>query len=114
MSLSAPTAIASCRQKIDALYGSRLDTLNMLCNEYFEKNESDRVKLSLYNEVEKHILALRDSKSVTQLEDIVNTYLDGIVLKVREQIPSLSAGDIKFLTYLYADFRLVRCAYSLT
>ncbi len=70
----------------------------------FEKNESDRVKLSLYNEVEKHILALRDSKSVTQLEDIVNTYLDGIVLKVREQIPSLSAGDIKFLTYLYAGF----------
>lgn len=90
--------------KIDALYGSRLDTLNMLCNECFEKNESDRVKLSLYNEVEKHILALRDSKSVTQLEDIVNTYLDGIVLKVREQIPSLSAGDIKFLTYLYAGF----------
>lgn len=41
---------------------------------------------------------------MTQLEDIVNTYLDGIVLKVREQIPSLSAGDIKFLTYLYAGF----------
>lgn len=23
--------------KVDALYGSRLDTLNLLCNEYFEK-----------------------------------------------------------------------------
>lgn len=90
--------------KVDALYGSRLDTLNLLCNEYFEKNDSDKVKLTLYNEVEKHILSLRDSKSISELEEIVNTYLDDILIKVKEQLPTLSRNDMVFLTYLYAGF----------
>lgn len=34
--------------KVNELYGSRLDTLNMLCNEYFEKGNSERMKLTLY------------------------------------------------------------------
>lgn len=90
--------------KVDALYGSRLDTLNMLCNEYFEKNESEKVRLTLYNEVEKHILALRDSKSIEELEKIVNSYLDNILSRVKEQLPELNRKDLIFLTYLYAGF----------
>lgn len=90
--------------KVEALYGSRLDTLNMLCNEYFEKSESEKVKLTLYNEVENHILALRDSKSISELEGIVNTYLDNILVKVKEQLPELNRNDMLFLTYLYAGF----------
>ena len=90
--------------KVNALYGSRLDTLNMLCNEYFEKNESEKMKLSLYNEVEKHILALRDSKSIAELETIVNSYLDNILIRVKEQLPQLGRRDLAFLTYLYAGF----------
>ncbi len=90
--------------KIDALYGSRLDTLNMLCNEYFEKNDSEKVRLTLYNEVEKHILALRDTKSIAELEKIVNTFLDNILVRVQEQLPDLNRKDILFLTYLYAGF----------
>ena len=92
------------KAKVDALYGSRLDTLNMLCNEYFEKNESEKVRLTLYNEVEKHILALRDSKNIGELENLVNTYLDNILAKVRNQLPELRRKDLTFLTYLYAGF----------
>lgn len=90
--------------KVHALYGSRLDTLNMLCNEYFEKSGSEKVKITLYNEVEKHILALRDSKSVEELEKVVNTFLDNILVKIKDQIPELSRNDMTFLTYLYAGF----------
>ena len=90
--------------QVNRLYSSRLDTLNMLCNEYFEKSESEKVKLSLYNEVEKHILALRDTKSINELEGIVNEYMDNILVKVREQLPELNRKDLIFLTYLYAGF----------
>lgn len=95
---------AELEAQVNALYSSRLDTLNMLCNEYFEKSESDKVKLSLYNEVEKHILALRDTESITELECIVNKYMDNLLMKVREQLPELNRKDILFLTYLYAGF----------
>ena len=92
------------KQRVDALYGSRLDTLNMLCNEFFEKSDSEKVKLTIYNDVEKHILALRDTKSIVELEGIVNTYLDNIMTRVKEQIPELTRNDLVFLTYLYAGF----------
>lgn len=92
------------RQKVDSLYGSRLDTLNLLCNEYFDRNDSPQMRVTLYNEVEKQILALRDSKSVEALQDMVNTYVDNILVKVTEQLPTLSKADVKFLTYLYAGF----------
>lgn len=89
---------------VDSLYSERLDTLNMLCNEYFEKNESERIKLTLFNEVEKHIMALRDRKNVEALEKVVNTYLNNILIKLREQLPTLSQSDMTFITYLYAGF----------
>lgn len=92
------------RQKVDTLYGSRLETLNMLCNEYFEKNDSEKVRLTLYNEVERNILSLREDRNVKELEDIVNCYLDNILVRVREEIPELNAKDIRLLTYLYAGF----------
>ena len=92
------------KAKVDALYGRRLDTLNMLCNEYFEKSGSEKTRLTLYNEVEKHILALRDSKSIAELENIVNYYLDNILSRVKEQLPDLNRKDRTFLTYLYAGF----------
>ncbi len=90
--------------KVDALYGSRLDTLNMLCNEYFERSDSERMKMTLFNEVERHILALRDSKSIVDLESVVNSFLDNILVKVKEQLPELGRKDLIFLTYLYAGF----------
>ena len=90
--------------KVNALYESRLDTLNLLCNEYFEKSDSEKMKLILYNEVEKHILALRDPKSITELENIVNKFLDNILVKIKEQLAELTKKDLTFLTYLYAGF----------
>lgn len=90
--------------KVESLYGSRLDTLNMLCNEYFEKSGSEKVRQTLFNDVEKHILTLRDAKNVAELESIVNTYVDNILVKAAEQLPDLNRKDMIFLTYLYAGF----------
>ena len=92
------------REKVNALYQSRLDTLNMLCNGYFDNNESEKMKEVFYKDVEKHILALRDNKSVEALEEIVNEYLDDTLHRIREQIPELSVNDLKFLTYIYSGF----------
>ncbi len=92
------------RRKVNELYKSRLDTLNMLCNGYFDNNESEKMKEVFYKDVEKQILALRDNKSVEALEDIVNEYLDNTMLRIREQIPELTLNDLKFLTYIYAGF----------
>ena len=94
------------RSKIDALYAGRVSTLNFLCDEYYNKRDArqEEVRLSIYKEVEKQILLLKSPKSLAELENIVNTYLNDILLRIRQQIPSLSHTDIVFLTYLYAGF----------
>lgn len=92
------------REKVNSLYKSRLDTLNMLCNGYFENSGSEKMKEVFYKDVEKQILALRDGKSVEALEKIVNEYLDDTLFRIREQIPDLTINDLKFLTYIYAGF----------
>ena len=94
------------KAKVDALYGARMDTLNLLCNKYFEISDSEKLKISFYDEIEHHILSLKDNKSVAELENIVNEYLDDILIRIKEQIPDLPEKDLVFLTYLYAGFSL--------
>lgn len=92
------------RNKVNALYRTRLDTLNMLCEGYFNTKDSDKTKQLFYKDVENAILSLRDSKSLEKLEGIVNEYLDDTIARVRRQIPELTINDLKFLTYIYAGF----------
>lgn len=94
------------KSKIDALYAGRVSTLNFLCDEYYNKRDAqqEEVRMSMYKEVEKQILLLRSPKALAELENIVNTYLDDILLRLRQQIPSLTQNEIVFLTYLYAGF----------
>lgn len=92
------------RNKVNALYRTRLDTLNTLCEGYFNNKESEKTKQLFYRDVENTILALRDNKSLEKLEGIVNEYLDDTISRVRRQIPDLTTNDLKFLTYIYAGF----------
>lgn len=94
------------RSKIDALYAGRVSTLNFLCDEYYNKRDAqqEEVRMSMYKEVEKQILLLRSPKALAELENIVNTYLNNILMRLRQQIPSLTQNEIVFLTYLYAGF----------
>lgn len=92
------------KKKVNALYKSRLDTLNMLCNGYFDNSDSEKMREVFYKDVEKQILALRDNKSVEELEEIVNEYLDNTMLRLRDQVPELTVNDLKFLAYIYAGF----------
>ena len=76
----------------------------MLCNEYFERSASEKLRLSLYNRIENHILEMKSPEAVNALENIVNRYLDNIISKLRNQLPSLTRNDLTFMTYLYAGF----------
>lgn len=92
--------------RIDSLYGERLETLNRICNEYFEKKdaESESVRLSIYNEVERIVLSFRSRDALKEIENTVNTYRNNILIRLREQVPSLSDTDLMTVTYLYAGF----------
>lgn len=97
---------AELRKSVELLYTDRWDVFNRLCNEYFNKKDaqSEDVRLSVYKELERQIDDMRSSKSLAELEKLVDTYNDGIMQQIRTQIPELTRKDITFLIYLYSGF----------
>ncbi|MDE6263545.1 MAG: hypothetical protein K2M11_00220 [Paramuribaculum sp.] len=94
------------REKVETLYAERWNVFNRLCNEYFDKkdSESDSVRLSIYKEVERQINDMRSTKSLAELENLVDSYNNNLIQRLRVQIPTLTKNDITFLIYLYSGF----------
>lgn len=89
---------------ITVLQQNSLTTLNLLCDEYYEKKESDNIKISIFNEVEKHILKYRDPKKIMELQNDLNTFHDNLFTKLKEELPELNKKDLTFLTFLLSGF----------
>lgn len=91
-------------KRVETLFRERWETLNMLCNEFFEKSDSEKPRISIINEIEKELELMRTPRKIRQIEDLTNKYLDDIVDRLRCQCPFICNDDIVFLTLIYAGF----------
>ncbi len=88
---------------INGLYKKHISVMDKLCDEYFEKQGSEKMRLLLYSEVEKLILDMKSPESIKALTEIVNQYKDGIIFKLRDEFPKFSENDIVFMTLVSAE-----------
>lgn len=89
---------------VENLFKDKWKTVNLLCDEFFEKGNSEKAKATIINEVEKEIKRICNPKNLKAIETAVNDCMDGIVSKLRVQCPFLKPEDILFITLLYAGF----------
>lgn len=89
---------------VENLFKDKWKTINLLCDEFFEKGNSEKTKATIINEVEKEIKRICNPKNLKAIETAVNDCMDGIVSKLRVQCPFLKPEDILFITLLYAGF----------
>lgn len=80
----------------------RWDTVNLLCNEYFEKGDNQKLKSTIINKVDEEMERICSKKHMEEIEIMVNQSLNGIVDKLREQCPDLKSEDVLFATLIYA------------
>ncbi|MDE5745485.1 MAG: hypothetical protein K2H84_07520, partial [Paramuribaculum sp.] len=94
------------REKVEMLYAERWQVFNSLCNEFYDKKdfESEKVRISVYKEIEKRIEDMRSRRSIKELEQLVDSYNNNLMARIRTQIPNLRNNDINFLIYLYSGF----------
>lgn len=92
------------RNLVENLFKDKWKTINLLCDEFFEKGNSEKAKATIINEVEKEIKRICNPKNLKAIEIAVNDCMDGIVSKLRVQCPFLKPEDILFITLLYAGF----------
>ena len=90
---------------VTELYQDRFTELNELCDTYYDHSGSSRHKSMVFNKLTSIIQAIeQDSKRLVELEDRVNTYRNGLMVKLREQMPRLSERDTRVALYVFAGF----------
>ena len=78
--------------------------MNALCRRYLESSKTSRSgKDKIYAEV-KEILAILDEPNQKDLESMLDDNLDGIMTKLRAEMPNTTERDFRFITFLILGF----------
>lgn len=90
------------KTKMAELMRNSFSTINQLCYEYFEKADTNFLKKSIYTKVEQEIEKLKSKDQSSKFENTLNEYCDGIMLRIKAQIPQLTDAELTLLVYLYS------------
>ena len=78
--------------------------MNALCRRYLESSKTSRSgKDEIYAEV-KEILAILDEPNQKELESMLDDNLDGIMTKLRAEMPNTAEKDFRFIAFLILGF----------
>ncbi|MDE7407513.1 MAG: hypothetical protein K2M76_03745, partial [Muribaculaceae bacterium] len=93
---------------IQTLYEGHFTTLNNLCDNYYQHNDSpnNKVRLQIYDRIRDEFAALATDESVKAIEKIVNDCRDDIIAKLRKQVPSLSENEVMLMTFICAGMSM--------
>lgn len=84
---------------------SRFDILDQLGRTFYERDNTKAQQEAIFRQVKSFITNLSsDLATKCELERIVNTVNDNIIVKLREQFPKFKPADIDLLCYVYAGF----------
>lgn len=89
---------------LEHLFKERWNTLNMLCNEYFDMGGSEKTRNSILNNIEEELKKLRSKKGLEQIEKAVDNYMGGIMTRLRQECPFLKENDYVFMSLVFAGF----------
>lgn len=104
--VTSQSAKIKSMQKIYAqMYKKQFATISELCLSYFLKQDKKNVKDFIYRKVENIVMGISsDNKLHFQLERQINKELNNILLHLKEDIPTLSKEDIRFVCYCIIGF----------
>lgn len=84
---------------------SRFEILDQLGRAFYERTNTKAQQEAIYKQVKTFFTNLSsDPATKRDLEMIVNTVNEDIVIKLRDQFPKLKPADIDLLCYMYAGF----------
>jgi hypothetical protein len=89
---------------VELLYKDKWSTINMLCNEYFEFGDSENMRFYVVQKIEQEIKRLQTNKSLKEIEQAVDRYMNGIMSLLRKECAFLKEDDFVFVSLIYAGF----------
>ena len=89
---------------VENLFRDKWTTLNMLCNEYFERGDNEKTRAGILKDIEGELKKFRNPKNLKQIEIAVDDYLGGIMALLRAECSFLKEEDFIFLSLLISGF----------
>ena len=101
--------------QINELLRHRFDSVQSLCDCYFEQSGSNRDKGAIYKEVARIVDSFSSDEMLASLEATLNRCKGNIVTKLRQQV-SLSSSELKLALYFMSGFtaRSICCFMNVT
>ena len=88
---------------IDELLRHKFDTVQSLCNSYFEQSGNSKNKEIIYKDVARIIESFSSEETMETLETALNKYKNNIIKRLREQV-NLSSTEIRLVIYFMSGF----------
>ena len=89
---------------INILFKERWTGFDILCREYFEKDDSDKDRKIILLNIKNELGKFCNKKNLEYIESEVNKYKSDIMLHLRAECTFMDEEDFKFMTLLYAGF----------
>lgn len=90
------------RSIITNLFQNQWRTFNLLCDEYFEKGNNEKIRISILKKIEREIASQKNERNLRNIEKEVNAVLDGIMLSYDRQFPETGPIDRKIVLLSFA------------
>ncbi len=93
------------KKRFISLYKSRFETLGTLCNQYLQDRNRDDIEKVMFQKVMLLIEDIRnDNVRKANFESVLDTELDGIMTRFRNEIPKCKEWEVTMFGYLVAGF----------
>ena len=92
------------RNDIQNLYKKQWSLLNELCYEYFEKKDSDKLRLYIFKRIEEELDNFRNEIKMDEIVKSIDRYMDGLAGKFMTQCDFLNESDRRFVLLVFAGF----------
>ncbi len=96
--------LGKLRNLANIMLKEHYETLNKLCDEFFDVRNTPQQRPVLYKKVQDEIQRMCSKQSIDKIERLVDGCMDGIVKKLRSQFPGFKEIDVEILTLTFAGF----------
>lgn len=89
---------------LGSLLSARIENIDVLAQAYFNSDDQSE-KEALFKQIKDNVASLRENPEIfVALENDLNNFCDGIMLKLRAQVPRIKGANLRIITLFFAGF----------
>lgn len=93
-------------ETVRRLFREQFTVIDGIQSEYYSKRDAPGMRAKIADDLDRAISNISSGDNLTELESIIDSYNDGVVAKLREQVSPLDERSVKLLILSAAGFSM--------